>query len=167
MILAPIASFLVPALHEQTWVAQRFSDGDAVDRFGALCGSGAGMLLGGGILWAVGWLGSRAFGREAMGFGDVKLLAAGGGFVGPGGVIATIIIASFVASVVGVGNVARFHCLLARRHRERGRRIRFGQRLALARVAGRYLPFGPYLALGVGIALLCWDDVLRLFELAR
>ena len=30
-----------------------------------------------------------------------------------------------------------------------------------ARIAGRYLPFGPYLALGIGIALLHWDHVLR------
>jgi len=167
IVLAPLAAFLVPKLHADTWIAQSLSEGETVDRFGALCGAGAGMLVGGGILWIVGWLGSRAFGREAMGFGDVKLLAAGGGFVGPGGVLAAIVLASFVASIVGVANVARFHCLLSRRHRQRGRRKSFGQRLALARIAGRYLPFGPYLALGVGIALLCWNDIEGLIELTR
>jgi len=30
----------------------------------------------------------------------------------------------------------------------------------VARVAGRYLPFGPYLALGLGIVLVAWKDVL-------
>lgn len=167
MVLAPIASFLVPELHAATWVAERLSEGDGVDRFGALGGSAAGMALGGGLLWGVGWLGSRVFGREAMGFGDVKLLAAGGGFVGPGGVLVTIVIASFVASIAGVGNVVRLHCELAKRHRERGSRRTFAERLRRAREAGRYLPFGPYLALGVGIALLCWNDIERLIELAR
>ena len=36
------------------------------------------------------------------------------------------------------------------------------QALRTARVLGRYLPFGPYLALGIGIVLLDWKDVLDL-----
>ena len=37
-----------------------------------------GYLIGGGIVWAVRILGSLAFGKEAMGLGDVHLMAAVG-----------------------------------------------------------------------------------------
>jgi hypothetical protein len=29
----------------------------------------------------------------------------------------------------------------------------------VARLAGRYLPFGPFLGLGIGMVLLAWDDL--------
>ena len=57
------------------------------------------MAVGGGILWVIGWVGSRIYGRDAMGLGDVKLLAAGGGFLGPCGVLWALMVASLVASV--------------------------------------------------------------------
>ena len=49
-----------------------------------------------------------------------------------------------------------------KRARRRGRRAPLGRSLRVARVAGRYLPFGPYLALGIGIALLYWNHVAAL-----
>jgi leader peptidase (prepilin peptidase)/N-methyltransferase len=120
--------------------------------------------VGGGALWGIGWLGKRVYSRDAMGFGDVKLLAAGGGFVGPGGAMMALLIGALVASVVGLANMLRFLCLTRRRARRRGARQRFGRALLVARVAGRYLPFGPYLGLGIGIALLDWNDVVRLWS---
>jgi leader peptidase (prepilin peptidase)/N-methyltransferase len=42
-----------------------------------------GALVNGGIFWGLRWLVSRLKGREAMGFGDVKLVAAGGLWLGP------------------------------------------------------------------------------------
>ncbi len=163
IVVAPLLAFLVPELHADTWLAQRVSDGAGVDRFGSLVGALAGMGVGGGTLWAIGWLGSKAYGREAMGFGDVKLMTAAGGFLGPGGVGVALILGSLVASVAGLGNIARFACLLGRRDRGRGRRRGLGARLRTARILGRYLPFGPYLALGIGIVLLAWEDVVRLW----
>lgn len=162
LVLAPILAFLVPELHADTWVAQKMAGGASVDRFGSLCGALAGMALGGGILLAVGWLGERMFGREAMGLGDVKLLAAAGGFIGPGGVVVTLLVASIVAAVAGVINIARFLALLGARDRARGRRRAFRARLKTAHMVGRYVPFGPYLALGIGIVLLGWKDIVPL-----
>jgi leader peptidase (prepilin peptidase)/N-methyltransferase len=165
MVLAPIASFLVPELHTATWLARRFSEGtELVDRGGALIGSLAGLAVGGGVLIAIGWIGRRVYGREAMGFGDVKLLAAGGGFVGPGGALAALVLASLAGSIVGLGIMTRYFCLSYGRAR-RNRAPRAARKaLRTARVAGRYIPFGPYLGIGVGIVLLAWNDVLRALE---
>lgn len=162
--LAPVASFLVPALHESTWVARHFSEGGSIDRTGAALASLSGILVGGGAIWFLGWLGGRLFRKEAMGFGDVKLLAAGGGFVGPGGALLALLLGAFVASLVGLANMARFTCLVRARARRRGTRKSLGQALRTARVAARYLPFGPYLGIGIGIVLLDWNDVLRFWR---
>lgn len=161
MALAPVASLLVPSIHDGTHLAQLLSPPgvEHVTRPAALAACFAGMLLGGGILWSIGWVGSRVYGRDAMGFGDVKLLAAGGGFIGPGGVVVALMVAALTASAAGLANMGRFLCLVRTRARSRGGKRSFGASLRVARVAGRYLPFGPYLALGVGIALLAWNDV--------
>ncbi len=163
MVLAPIASLAVPALHADTAAAIAFSDGPTVDRAGALVGCLAGMAVGGGVLLAIGWVGKRLFGRDAMGLGDVKLLAGAGGFIGPGGVAVALVLASMVASVAGVGNILRFFWLSRARSRARGTSKPVVRSLASARIAGRYLPFGPYLALGIGAALLYWRQVVGWF----
>ncbi|HTF88562.1 MAG TPA: prepilin peptidase [Planctomycetota bacterium] len=161
MIAAPIASFLVPSLHADTYLARLLSSGDSVDRLGALLASLVGLAVGGGVLLAIGSLGKLLFRRDAMGLGDVKLLAAAGGFIGPGGALAALVLGSVVASLAGVLNVVRFLWVSRSRARRRGARRKFARSLASARVAGRYLPFGPYLALGIGIVLLAWNHVLR------
>ncbi|MBI5362263.1 MAG: prepilin peptidase [Planctomycetes bacterium] len=166
IVLAPIAALCLPQIHDQTSLARLLTAPGAehASREGALLACLGGMALGGGILWVIGWIGERVYGRDAMGFGDVKLLAAGGGFVGPGGVVLALMIAALSASVAGLANMLRFYWLVRSRARSRGGRRGVGKSLRVARVAGRYLPFGPYLALGVGIALLHWNDVARLLS---
>ena len=161
MVLAPLVAIVLPALHDDTRLALLMSPDHLapVTRTAALTGCLAGMAVGGGILWVIGWVGSRIYGRDAMGLGDVKLLAAGGGFLGPGGVLWALMVASLVASVFGVLNLLRYLLLLRSRARSRGRSVGIGKSLQVARVAGRYVPFGPYLALGIGIVLLYWNDV--------
>lgn len=162
ILLAPLCAVLVPELHAQTWVARELSGGGEPDRLGAAMGAVAGILTGGAALLLIGWLGKRLFRREAMGLGDVKLLAAGGGFAGPGGALLALLLGSLAASLVGVANLARFFCLSRRRARARRTSRPLGRSLQSARIAGRYLPFGPYLGLGIGIVLLAWKDVARL-----
>ena len=165
MILGPIASLAFPALHDATYVARWMTEeagaDGGVDRLGALLGSLAGMAVGGGILIAIGWLGSRIYKRDAMGFGDVKLLAAGGAFVGPGGALAAMMIGSVLASVVGLLGMFRFFWISWTRAHRRGNKRGIGRTLQVARIAGRYIPFGPYLGMGIGIVLLAWEDVLQ------
>lgn len=160
-LLAPLACLWVPSLQGQTYLAQILSQvpGGEVDRVGAILASLAGMGVGAGALLFIGALGRKIYGVEAMGQGDVKLLAAGGGFVGPGGALVALAVAALTASVFGLFNMLRFFCLTRSRARQRGRAGRVLRSLRVARLAGRYLPFGPFLGLGIGIVLLAWDDL--------
>jgi len=165
MVIAPIAAFAAPALHQGTWLAQWISGGLDVSRGASLVAGLAGMAVGGGILLLVGQLGSRAFGQDAMGPGDVKLLAAAGGFLGPGGVLVALLLASLTGSIVGVFNLLGSFCLVRSRDRSRGRVRGAGRAWRTARVAGKYIPFGPHLALGVALVLLFWEPHLRTWYL--
>ena len=157
--IAPLAALLVPKLHAGTHISELFAGGGPVDAVASLVGCLGGMATGWGILWAIGWIGTKAYGTEAMGFGDVKLMAAGGGFIGPEGVLYALMIAAFAGSIVGVLNILRWLIVTRRRAAVRGRRDPWARSLRIARFVGRYIPFGPYLALGIGILLLYRDHV--------
>ncbi len=83
----------------------------------------SGAALGSGILWGIGALYSRVRGVEAMGFGDVKMMALVGAFTGPAGVAVTLFAASIVGAVTGLAliplkgktlqNALPFGCFLA------------------------------------------------------
>ena len=93
----------------------------------AVFGAMAGYLS----LWAVYWGFRLITGKEGMGYGDFKLLAALGAWLGWQMVPLTILLSSFVGAVVGVA------LLVFARH---GRNVR--------------IPFGPYLAAAGAIALI-------------
>jgi leader peptidase (prepilin peptidase)/N-methyltransferase len=73
-----------------------------------------------------------------MGGGDIKLLAMIGAFLGWQGVLLSLLLASFIGSIVGVG------WMVAR-----------GADSKLA------IPFGPFLALGALVTLFWGDDIIR------
>jgi len=60
-----------------------------------------GVLLGGGVLWAVAWGYERLTGIEGMGYGDVKLLAMIGAFLGWQAIPAVLVVASITGSLAG------------------------------------------------------------------
>jgi len=97
-----------------------------------------GTLAGGGILWVVAWGYELATGREGMGGGDIKLLAMIGAFLGWQGVLLSLMLASFIGSIVGVG------WMVAR-----------GADSKLA------IPFGPFLSLGALVALFWGDSIIH------
>ena len=82
-----------------------------------------GAALGSGILWGIGALYSRLRGVDAMGFGDVKMMALVGAFTGPAGVAVTLFAASVVGAATGLAliplkgknlqNALPFGCFLA------------------------------------------------------
>ncbi|MCL4745336.1 MAG: A24 family peptidase [Burkholderiaceae bacterium] len=105
----------------------------------AVIGAIAGYLL----LWSVYWLFRIATGKEGMGYGDFKLLAALGAWFGWQLLPAIILLASVVGATVGIA------LILFRRH---GRDVP--------------IPFGPYLA-GAGLlALYLGKPLSGLFGLA-
>ena len=59
-----------------------------------------GALLGAGLLLGVAWMGRVIFGREAMGMGDVKMMAMVGAFVGWQGVFLTVFLGALLGSLV-------------------------------------------------------------------
>lgn len=84
-----------------------------------------GALVGGGSIYAIGVLGKLFFRKEAMGFGDVKLMAFLGAFLGWRGVLLTLLLGCFAGALYGVLQAP------------------FTKKLR-----GVYVPFGPFLAGG-------------------
>jgi leader peptidase (prepilin peptidase)/N-methyltransferase len=98
----------------------------------AVIGAVAGYLS----LWSVYWGFKLTTGKEGMGFGDFKLLAAIGAWLGWQMLPLTILLSSFVGAIVGIGLI-----VLAKR----GRNVP--------------IPFGPYLA-AAGLIALFWGKPL-------
>ena len=87
----------------------------------ALLGAIAGYVS----LWLVWWLFKQVTGKEGMGRGDFKLLAAIGAWVGLNGVLPTLLLSSVVGAVIG-------SIWLATQGRDRATPIPFGPYLAIA-----------------------------------
>lgn len=104
----------------------------------------AGYLVGGGLVWATRILGTLAFGREAMGMGDVHLLAAIGAALGWQDAIAVFLIAPFL----GLGFAAAVAIVSSRPL------VRLlGGRFESARGRLREIPYGPHLALAAAVVV--------------
>jgi len=88
-----------------------------------------GALAGGLSLYLIGVLGKAALKKDAMGMGDVKMMAAVGAWLGWPMALLSIFLGAAAAAVVGVALIV-------------ARRAQLGSKI----------PFGPYLALG---SLLC------------
>jgi leader peptidase (prepilin peptidase)/N-methyltransferase len=80
------------------------------------------------ILMAIGWLGTLIFGKEAMGMGDIKFIAAICSFLGMVSLIWTITVSSAVGAILGVA-------LILWQRGAWGTRIPYGPFLGLAAVA--------------------------------
>ena len=103
----------------------------------ALWGAVAGYLA----LWSVFWLFKIATGKEGMGYGDFKLLAALGAWMGWQALPVVIILSSFVGAAIGIAGI-----------------------LIMGRDKNIPIPFGPYLAIAGWIALL-WGEQLTAYYL--
>ena len=99
----------------------------------AVIGAIAGYL----VLWSVYWVFKYATGKEGMGYGDFKLLAGIGAWLGWKMLPAVILLSSLVGAVVG---------LLLIWLAKQGRQVP--------------IPFGPYLA-AAGIIALLWGDAIN------
>jgi leader peptidase (prepilin peptidase)/N-methyltransferase len=64
--------------------------------------SACGGLMLAGLLWLIGALYHRVRGREGLGFGDVKMVACIGAFLGLGPALLTVALGSVLGSVFGL-----------------------------------------------------------------
>ncbi|MDO8665630.1 MAG: A24 family peptidase, partial [Gemmatimonadales bacterium] len=69
--------------------------------------SGLGALFGFSLFWAVGKAGTALFKQDAMGGGDMKLMAMVGSFLGVKGVLATVLLGSVLGLAVNARATAR------------------------------------------------------------
>jgi leader peptidase (prepilin peptidase)/N-methyltransferase len=111
-------------------------DGAFVPLQSAVIGAVAGYLS----LWSVYWLFRLATGKEGMGYGDFKLLAAIGAWLGWKMLPAVILLSSLVGAVVGIAMIAF---------------ARLGRNTPI--------PFGPYLAAAGLIALFWGPEINRTY----
>ncbi len=113
------------------------------DTFATLPAAVVGAVAGYGILWSVFWAFKLATGKEGMGYGDFKLLAAIGAWLGWEMLPLVILLSSFVGAAVGVAMI-----VLVKHRREAP------------------IPFGPYLA-AAGLIALFWGEPMMRYYLAR
>ena len=67
----------------------------------SLAGSALGAILPPACLWTAGWLYRKVRHREGLGFGDVKLVAMAGSFLGLYGAVLTLLGGSIAGSILG------------------------------------------------------------------
>ncbi|HAT1550042.1 TPA: prepilin peptidase [Aeromonas hydrophila] len=100
----------------------------------AVIGAMAGYL----VLWSLYWAFKLLTGKEGMGYGDFKLLAALGAWLGWQALPIVLLLSSLVGAFIGIA------LILLRNHHQ-----------------NKPIPFGPYLAIAGWIALLWGDTITR------
>ncbi|MEV3809566.1 A24 family peptidase [Aeromonas dhakensis] len=100
----------------------------------AVIGAMAGYL----VLWSLYWAFKLLTGKEGMGYGDFKLLAALGAWLGWQALPIVLLLSSLVGAIIGIS------LILLRNHHQ-----------------NKPIPFGPYLAIAGWIALLWGDTITR------
>ncbi|MHC4607636.1 MAG: prepilin peptidase [Planctomycetota bacterium] len=145
VIIGLVVSAGIPEWHD------RMGSGLATDLIGnahlrGLVSGALGALVGGGVIYVVGVVGKLAFRKEAMGGGDVKYMAFLGAFLGWKAVLFAFLIACLYGSVFGIAKL-----------------------VAVRRMG--YVPFGPFLSMGVATMLFfstfvfsLWQEYLKIFQ---
>jgi len=98
-----------------------------LNAWGSLQGAAVGYLS----LWSVYWLFKLTTGKEGMGYGDFKLLAALGAWLGWQSILPIVLMASLIGALVGIG-----------------------MKLRSTLREGRFVPFGPFLVGGGLVVML-------------
>ena len=99
-----------------------------------------GAIVGYSSLWSVFWLFKLVTGKDGMGYGDFKLLAALGAWMGWQFIPLIVILSSFVGAVIGIAGI-----------------------LILGRDKNIPIPFGPYLAIAGWISFLWGDQLINYY----
>ncbi len=98
-----------------------------------LAWSGAGLFVGAAVTWIVRWTSAVILGRQALGFGDVTLMAMIGSFIGWQPVVCVFLIAPMCGILVAM--------------------------LTWLFTGRSFVPYGPYLALATVVVLFTWRGI--------
>ena len=124
-----------------------------------------GACTGAGAIAILRWLGERAFGREAMGEGDVTMMAGVGAALGAGRAGLTVLVAAFIGAVVAALVVVPARLLRARGGASTAPSGGTTEELDGARDITE-IPFGVFLAPAALFTLL-WGDRLIAWYMTR
>ena len=127
IMIAPFISAICPVLHPHTVMI-------AEPHLAGLVLSLLGILVGGGSLYIVGIIGKMIFRKDAMGFGDVKMMALVGGFLGWDSALIIFLLACLIGTVLGL--------------------------ISMLITKDRYTAFGPYLAAATLLTILFKKQIL-------
>jgi leader peptidase (prepilin peptidase)/N-methyltransferase len=123
----------------------------------ALLGAAFGSLL----LWGAAALYKAVRGREGMGFGDVKMMAMVGAFLGLRGSFITILLGTLLGSILGLGLIIALYAVgWKRRLAERASRRGLGKVASLRwAIASQYqLPLGTFLGIGALVVVFLFSS---------
>ncbi len=130
LILAPIACLVCTGFHNMD-TGLGYFDNSANQWLPPLLATFLGIFISGGLIFICGIIGKLVFRKDAMGFGDVKLMGVIGGFLGWKLAVATFFLAPFFGLMFGL---PRF----------------FTKK-------GTMIPYGPFLSVAAFICLLFKD----------
>jgi leader peptidase (prepilin peptidase)/N-methyltransferase len=133
IVVAPLLGALAPGVQPgQVLALPEFGLLSGI-RWQAFGNGVVGAVVAGGVLWGIGWLGTKAFRKEAMGFGDVKMIAAMGGLLGLWALL-SLAVAAVAGALVGI--------------------------VVMLVTRERLIPFGPFLALGTWAVMVRGREIL-------
>ena len=96
-----------------------------------------GMLVGGGIFLAITLIGSLIYGKEALGFGDVKLMGALGLYFGVSNILAITAMSFLIGAILGIILI-----------------------ITKIKKSNEYIPFGPFIVIATFISIFVPFDIL-------
>ena len=137
LILAPIAGLLCVGSRNLN-SAQGYFDNSVNQWMASLQTTMIGVFVAGGMIYLCGVIGKLVFRKDAMGFGDVKLMGVIGGFIGWKLAVATFFLAPFFGLLFGI------------------------PRIILKR--GKMIPYGPFLSLAAFVCLLFQDVTVGIID---
>jgi leader peptidase (prepilin peptidase)/N-methyltransferase len=107
-------------------------------RTASLAESAIGAFVPAGALWLMGWLFEKIRRKEGLGFGDVKMIAMIGAFLGIRGALLTVVLGSVLGSVIGLAYI----------------------KLTKRDTATYQLPFGTFLGVAALIAAMAGEGLM-------
>lgn len=97
-----------------------------------------GAVVGGGIFLLITLIGGAIYGKEAMGFGDVKLMGALGIYFGLSNIIIITLLSFLIGAILSIG-------LLVTKIKK----------------ADEYIPFGPFIVIGTFISIFVPFEIIK------